>query len=56
MVRKLKRKGYKPYEQKSNGLHRVGIIFDCQLSDPDAFKARAERDMKQQMWYLKDTI
>lgn len=56
LAKKIRKKGYRTFEQDHNGLRRVGILFDCNDPDPDKFKAGVERKFKQKMWYLKDTI
>ncbi len=56
MIRKIRKKGYTPYEQLHGGLRRVGIRIDCNDRDPDKYKAELEKKMHQKLWYLKDTI
>lgn len=56
LVKRIKAKGYKPYQQDHNGLTRVGIKYDCGVNDQEAFKAKMKKIFNPEAWHLHDTI
>lgn len=56
MISKIKSKGYKPYQSMYNGLHRVGVSYDCTAKNPENFKEKMKKMFNQQAWHLHDTI
>lgn len=50
MIGQIKNKGYEPITERFNDLTRVGVKFDCQISNPDSFKEVIRTKINKDAW------
>jgi len=56
LLKSIAAKGYKTYTAQYNGMKRVGVTYDCQTNEPDAFKSKVKKVFNKDAWYLHDTL
>lgn len=56
MKKKIAAKGYKSFSSSFNGLTRVGVVYNCNQTDPEKFKSKVQKIFNADAWNLHDTI
>lgn len=56
MVKRIRSKGYTPYESEHDGKIRVGVKYDCAMYQPDDYKEKIKKFFNPEAWHLHDTL
>lgn len=56
MVKRIRSKGYTPYQSEHDGKIRVGVKYNCATHQPDDYKEKIKKIFNPEAWHLHDTI
>ena len=51
--RTIETKGYTPYIENFQEMHRVGVLFDCASQDLDLYLSQVQKDISTNAWFLR---